>query len=121
MSASTEFAASLPFFSYRQRNALIDNFFYDTASLTLEEKAKLSPLVDREGSIIVVPPSNSDRQIRHYKSALRFRNKEGPTIRAIAVAGVGSSRSAPQRLPATSPMRLTPTLPALSPAMGCPM
>ena len=91
MSASTEFAASLPFFSYRQRNALIDNFFYDTASLTLEEEAKLSPLVDREGSIIVVPPSNSDRKIRHYKSALRFRNKEGPTIRAIAVAGVGSS------------------------------
>ena len=91
MSASTEFAASLPFFSYRQRNAVIDNFFYDNASLTLEEKAKLSPLVDREGSIIVVPPSNSDRQIRHYKRALRFMNKEGPTIRAIAVAGVGSS------------------------------
>src|SRR5262245_21059222 len=91
MSASTELAASLPFFSYQQRNAIIDNFFYDTASLTLEEKAKLSPLVDREGSIIVVPPSNSDRQIRHYKRALRFMNKEGPTIRAIAVAGVGSS------------------------------
>ncbi|MGH6826815.1 hypothetical protein [Methyloceanibacter sp.] len=91
MSASTELVASLPFFSYRQRNAVIDNFFYDTASLTLEEKAKLSPLVDREGSIIVVPPSNSDRQIRHYKRALRFMNKEGRTIRAIAVAGVGSS------------------------------
>ncbi len=59
--------------------------------MTLEEKAKLSPLVDREGSVIVVPPSNSDRQIRHYKRALRFMNKEGPTIRAIAVAGVGSS------------------------------
>ena len=94
MSASTEFAASLPFFSYRQRNAVIDNFFYDTASLTLEEKAKLSPLVDREGSIIVVPPSNSDRKIRHYKSALRFRNKEGPTIRAIAVAGVALGSAA---------------------------
>lgn len=91
MSASTEFAAGLPFFAYRQRNAVIDNVFYDTASLTLEEKAKLSPLVDREGSIIVVPPSNSDRQIRHYKRALRFMNKEGSTIRAIAVAGVGSS------------------------------
>jgi hypothetical protein len=91
MSASTEFAASLPFYAYRQRNAVIDNFFYDTASLTLEEKAKLSPLVDREGSIIVVPPGNSDRQIRHYKRALRFMNKEGATIRAIAVAGVGSS------------------------------
>jgi hypothetical protein len=91
MSTSTEFAASLPFFSYRQRNAVIDNFFYDTASLTLEEKAKLSPLVDREGSIIVVPPSNSDRQLRHYNSALRFMNKEGPTIRAVAIAGIGSS------------------------------
>jgi hypothetical protein len=72
-------------------NAVIDNFFYDTASLTIEEKAKLAPLVDREGSIIVVPPSNSNRQIRHYKSPLRFMNKEGPTICAIAVAGVGSS------------------------------
>jgi hypothetical protein len=91
MSASTEFAASLPFLSYKQRNAVLDNFFYDTGSLTVEEKAKLSPLIDREGSIVVVPPSNSDRQIRHYKRALRFMNKEGPTIRAIAVAGVGSS------------------------------
>jgi hypothetical protein len=91
MSASTEFAASLPFFGYQQRNALLDKFFYDTASLTVEEKAKLSPLVDREGSIIVVPPSNSDRQIRHYKRALRFMSKEGRTIRAIAVAGVGNS------------------------------
>jgi hypothetical protein len=91
VSASTEFVASLPFYSYRQRNAVIDNFFYDTASLTLEEKAKLSPLVDREGSIIVVPPSNSDRRIRYYKSALRFMHKEGPALRAIAVAGVGSS------------------------------
>jgi hypothetical protein len=91
MSASTEFAASLPFLSFKQRNAILDNFFYDTGSLTAEEKAKLSPLVEREGSIIVVPPRNSDRQIRHYKRALRFMNKEGPTIRAIAVAGVGSS------------------------------
>jgi hypothetical protein len=91
MSASTEFVASLPFLGYQQRNAVLDNFFYDTGSLTVQEKAKLTPLVDREGSIIVVPPSNSDRQIRYYKSALRFMNKEGPTIRAIAVAGVGSS------------------------------
>jgi hypothetical protein len=91
MSASTEFAASLPFLGYKQRNAVLDNFFYDTASLTLEEKAKLSPLVDREGSIVVVPPRNSERQIRHYKRALRFMNKEGQSIRAIAIAGVGSS------------------------------
>jgi hypothetical protein len=100
MSASTEFAASLPFFSYRQRNAVIDNFFYGTASLTLEEKAKLSPLVDREGSIIVVPPSNSDRQIRNYKSALRFMNRPSAPS---PLPGSAARRSAPQRLPATSP------------------
>ena len=91
MSASTEFATSLPFLGYKQRNAVLDNFFYDTTRLTLEERAKLTPLADREGSIIVVPPSNSDREIRHYSRALRFMTKEGPSIRAIAVAGVGSS------------------------------
>ena len=91
MSASTEFTASLPFLGYKQRNAVLDNFFYDTTRLTLEERAKLTPLADREGSIVVVPPSNSDREIRHYSRALRFMTKEGPAIRAIAVAGVGSS------------------------------
>src|SRR5262245_25173045 len=48
MSASTEFAASLPFFSYQQRNAIIDNFFYDTASLPMaavkSKEAARSPL-----------------------------------------------------------------------------
>ncbi len=121
MSASTEFAASLPFFSYRQRNAVIDNFFYDTASLTIEEKAKLAPLVDREGSIIVVPPSNSDRQIRHYKRALRFMNKEGPTSRAIAVAGVGSSALGTAALARNIADALNTDVAASSPAMGCPM
>ncbi len=91
MSASTEFATSLPFLGYKQRNAVLDNFFYDTTRLSLDERAKLTPLADREGSIIVVPPSNSDREIRHYTRALRFMTKEGPAIRAIAVAGVGSS------------------------------
>ena len=91
MSASTELVASLPFLAYKQRNLVLDNFFYDTASITLAERANFTPLVDREGSIVVVPPSNSDRKIRHYKRALRFMNKEGPTICAIAIAGVGSS------------------------------
>ena len=91
MSASTEFTASLPFLGYKQRNAVLDNFFYDITRLSLDERAKLTPLADREGSIIVVPPSNSDRKIRHYSHALRFMTKEGPGIRAIAVAGVGSS------------------------------
>lgn len=91
MSASTEFAMSLPFLGYKQRNALLDNFFYDTKRLSLEERAKLTPLADREGSIIVVPPGKSSRTIRHYSKALRFMTKEGASLRAIVVAGVGSS------------------------------
>jgi hypothetical protein len=91
MSASTEFAMSLPFLGYKQRNAMLDNFFYDTKRLSLEERAKLTPLADREGGIIVVPPSKSSRKIRHYSKALRFMTKEGASLRAIVVAGVGSS------------------------------
>ena len=91
MSASTEFAMSLPFLGYKQRNAALDNFFYDTKRLSLEERAKLTPLADREGSIIVVPPRTSHGKIRHYRSALRFMTKEGQSLRAIVVAGVGSS------------------------------
>jgi hypothetical protein len=91
MSTASELIASLPFLAYKQRNAVLDNFFYDSTSLTLAERAKLSPLVDREGIVLVVPPSNADRQIRHYERALRFMNREGATIRAIAIAGVGRS------------------------------
>lgn len=91
MSASTEFAMSLPFLGYKQRNAMLDNFFYDTKRLSLEERAKLTPLADREGCIIVVPPGKSSRKIRHYSKALRFMTKEGASLRAIVVAGVGSS------------------------------
>jgi hypothetical protein len=83
--------ANLSFLPYKQRNAALDRLFYDTGSLTADELAKLSPLADKEGSIIVVPPSSSGQPIRHYKKALRFMNKEGDDIRAIAVAGVGSS------------------------------
>jgi hypothetical protein len=91
MSSLTELTSSLPFFNFKQRNAMLDNVFYDTPGMTPDEIGKLSPLVDREGTIIVVPPSRSGEPIRHYKKALRFMNKEGRTIRAIAVAGVGSS------------------------------
>jgi hypothetical protein len=59
--------------------------------LSFVSQAGLSPFIDREGSIIVVSPSNSGRSIRHYKNALRFMMKEGDTVSAIAVAGVGSS------------------------------
>jgi hypothetical protein len=78
-------------FPLKQRNQVIDSFFYDVSTLTADEKARLSPLVDLKGTVIVVSPRKSNREIRHYKNALRFMLKEGNTVGAIAIAGVGSS------------------------------
>jgi hypothetical protein len=60
MSASTEFAMSLPFLGYKQRNAVLDNF-YDTTRLTLEEKAKLS--ARRRSAPLPLPASLPTRSI----------------------------------------------------------
>ena len=75
----------------KQRNIGIDSVFYDTTSLDADEQDKLNPLVDREGSIVVVSPRAERQPIRHYKTALRFMIKEGNSIQGLAVAGVGSS------------------------------
>lgn len=75
----------------KRRNQFVDAIFYDIDSLTAEEQGELSPLVDREGTIIVVSPRTAGRPIRHYKNALRFMIAEGDAIRALAAAGVGSS------------------------------
>jgi len=91
MQLETQLAATLPFLPLKQRNAALDNVFYDTSSLRPDETVRLTPLIDLKGSIIVVPPAASAQPIRHYERALRFMNKEGDDIRAIAVAGVGSS------------------------------
>ncbi|MCB9853785.1 MAG: hypothetical protein H6819_11860 [Phycisphaerales bacterium] len=75
----------------RYRNSLLDGVFYDVGALTADERRTLSPMIDREGSIVVVSPAASNREIRHYKSALRFFTNEGDHVSAAAVAGVGSS------------------------------
>jgi hypothetical protein len=74
-----------------ERNQLIDVAFDDTEALTPRERAGLSPLIDLKGTIVVVPPRGAGRAIRPYPNALRFMLKEGNTVGAIAVAGVGSS------------------------------
>jgi hypothetical protein len=79
----------------KQRNQLIDALFYDVSALDADEQAALSPLVDLKGTIIVVPPraekQRGGRVLRHYPNSLRFMLKEGDTIQAFVVAGVGSS------------------------------
>ena len=68
-----------------------DRVFYDVGSLTPDDLKVLAPLTFEEGDIIVVSPSGEGRKIRHYKHTFRFMNKEGQNIRAIVLAGVGSS------------------------------
>jgi len=84
-------AGLMPWLPLKQRNYLLDSLFYDVGSLTPAEIASLSPETDREGSVIVVPPTAAAQPIRHYRTALRFMNNDGRDIRAIVVAGVGSS------------------------------
>ena len=91
MQIEGKLATTLPFLPLKQRNAALDNLFYDTPSLKPAETRQLTPLIDIKGSIVVVPPGYSNQPIRHYERALRFMNKEGDNIRAIAIAGVGSS------------------------------
>jgi hypothetical protein len=78
-------------FPLKERNQAIDALFYDVGALTPDERARLSPLVDLKGTVIVVSPRVANREIRHYKNALRFMMKEGNQVGAIAIAGVGSS------------------------------
>jgi hypothetical protein len=73
------------------RNRFWDSVFYDVGSLSPDDQKVLAPLTFEEGDIIVVPPSGAGQKIRHYKHTFRFMNKEGQDIRAIVVAGVGSS------------------------------
>jgi hypothetical protein len=73
------------------RNRFWDSVFYDVGSLTLDDWEALAPLTFEEGDIVVVPPSGAGQKIRHYKHTFRYMNKEGQNIRAIVVAGVGSS------------------------------
>ncbi len=74
-----------------QRNVFFDELFYDVGSLTSEEKNDLSPFLDREGTIIVVPPRSSEKRISHYRTVGQFLWAQRETIRAVAIAGVGSS------------------------------
>ena len=118
-----ECAASLPFLSYKQRNAVLDNFFYDTARPHRSTRGRSSsPLADREGSIIVVPPSNSDRQIRHYKPRAPLHDQGGADhsrhcgFRVGLYQALGTTGARPP----ASRTRWTRRRRRRSPAMGCP-
>lgn len=78
----------------RSVNTSLDRVFYDITALTSEEKEQLSALKNAEGSILVVYPQNSGREIENF-TPLEFitdqKKKGAKKIDTITVAGVGSS------------------------------
>src|SRR5215217_712498 len=73
-----------------------DRVFYDVGSVrdiepTLFPRGISAPFAYGEGEILVVPPSGTGRKLRYYKQTQQFLDKESQDIRAIVVAGVGSS------------------------------
>lgn len=75
---------------YRQRNAVLDSFFYDVGKVTPEEVKSIAPWLAREGALLIVPPSGQ-RPLQLCTSVEHFAESGGSSVRVLVVAGVGSS------------------------------
>ncbi|MEY9230986.1 hypothetical protein ABIF68_010310 [Bradyrhizobium japonicum] len=76
--------------SFRRRNAFLDGIFYDIGKVTDDEAIRTAPWLAREGAILIVPPSGGG-SLQLCRTVDEFAAAGGPNIRALAVAGVGSS------------------------------
>ena len=75
---------------FRQRNAVLDAFFYDIGTLSEEEAASLAPTYAAEGAILAVGPTASP-SLKVWPDFEAFDADDTEDSRAVAVAGVGSS------------------------------
>jgi hypothetical protein len=76
--------------AFRQRNAILDAFFYDIGVVRDSEAQIISPWLAREGSLLIVPPSGTG-EIQLFETIDGFASGGGRDVRALTVAGVGSS------------------------------
>lgn len=74
----------------RRRNAVLDGMFYDISIVGESEAAKIAPWLAAEGAILIVPPRGAG-ELTLCPSADDFVACGGEAVRALAVAGVGSS------------------------------
>lgn len=74
----------------RRRNAVLDAFFYDVGTVMPEETSAIAPWLAREGVILIVPPTGAG-PLQLCQDLDHFAEYDGADIRAVAVAGVGSS------------------------------
>jgi hypothetical protein len=76
--------------AFRRRNAVLDALFYDVGRITDAEAGCISPWLAKEGALLIVPPSGRG-PLALCQDVDDFARKGGEAIRALAVAGVGSS------------------------------
>jgi hypothetical protein len=76
--------------AYRRRNAVLDGIFYDIGVVTPVEAGMVAPWLAREGTLLIVPPSNAGT-LRLCANVPDFIAAGGAGTRILAVAGVGSS------------------------------
>ena len=78
-------------FGYQLRNTLLDGLFYDVAAIREGEYAEIARWMAREGALLIVPPSASGADLSLVRDVPSFLEAGGRSVRALAVAGVGSS------------------------------
>ena len=76
--------------SFRQRNAVLDNLFYDVGAVTPDEARRLAPRWAAEGAIVLVPPTGQGA-LELCLSVDAFVQLAGTSVTTLVVAGVGSS------------------------------
>lgn len=78
-------------FGYQLRNTLLDGFFYDVSAIRDGEYDEIARWMAREGALLIVPPTSEGRDLSLFRDVPSFIEAGGGTVRALAVAGVGSS------------------------------
>lgn len=74
----------------QQRNAILDSVFYDVRCVMEAEKPSLAFWRAKEGALLIVPPSGGDA-LEVFAEKESFFDQGGGDVKALAVAGVGSS------------------------------
>jgi hypothetical protein len=76
--------------SFRRRNAVLDALFYDVKMVSSAEAQSIGPTLAREGAVLIVPPSG-EGPLTLCNGLEEFVARSEGRVRAMAVAGVGSS------------------------------
>ena len=78
-------------FGYQLRNSLLDGLFYDVGAVRESEFDDIARWMAREGMLLIVPPTSAGADLSLHHDLSAFLAAGGGGVRALTVAGVGSS------------------------------